>query len=1005
MRPIRLELRGFTAFRERTVVEFEGRRLFAVTGPTGAGKSSLLDAMTWALYGQVPRVGKSTRQLVSHGASSMQVRFDFATRDETYRVVRKAPAVTGIRLEQQQADGSWRHLADRSRDVTREVTRLLGMDFTTFTRTVLLPQGEFGAFLKGEQSERRAILTKLLGLGIYDGARKIAGDRAKRARERSATIEAQLAQLNLASPERIAELEVERATAQQRLCELNERREALQSLGELARAEREAANGEREAATAAVAARGAQAAAERGIVTASEAVIEAERRCDALSRERADLQYDAKSHQALLGQIDRLQLREAAERDLTEARRALEAVTTEQASAVSAAAEASQALAAAETTGTAADERLQVASTQLAETAGGARLALADLEARAQAASRAQNAAKLDREALGRRLPVLEAAIRQLEERAGSVDAATNELKRMSGDSDRAEQTAVSAEQTHAAAGAQLETARATLAEAHHADLAATLRSELKLGDPCPVCGDPLTQLPLDLGGNGLDEAEAAVQEAERLLERDRQATIEAKTAAAAAVARTESATATLKSAEALLGAIDEELASLETSRDALPAALKRCRGEHVAAEERDAAATLVATGLTSDREALRLALAGVPDEVAPADVGAPNGSIELLIAGIEGRRSARDAATRAGVEQQQARAQHSKFEQAIAAAQARFESSTESVAQAERRLAEHGDAPAGSEASALHEALAVAERAATRAEELDTQITTARAAIAAAIATRTAAAAERTRTTAAVSAAATQHETARTCAANDAATLASAWREAVGVESEPGFDALRQLMLGHEADQQTAAIKAGVLGEQIAQAKRESVEAERMRGEVASDRAVAELNGALARELQGDRFVGYVQREAMQLLAADASYRLDGFTAGRYELASEENEFVVVDRLNGDERRSVKTLSGGETFLASLALALSLSEHLPQLAGLGGAVSLESLFLDEGFGALDTESLDLAVQGLEALASGQRMIGVVSHVEEMAERLPERIEVVKQGNSSTVRG
>ena len=1005
MRPIRLELRGFTAFRERTVVEFEGRRLFAVTGPTGAGKSSLLDAMTWALYGQVPRVGKSTRQLVSHGASSMQVRFDFATRDETYRVVRKAPAVTGTRLEQQQADGSWRHLADRSRDVTREVTRLLGMDFTTFTRTVLLPQGEFGAFLKGEQSERRAILTKLLGLGIYDDARKIAGDRAKRARERSATIEAQLAQLNLASPERIAELEVERATAQQRLCELNERREALQSLGELARAEREAANGEREAATAAEAARGAQAAAERGIVTASEAVIEAERRCDALSRERADLQYDAKSHQALLRQIDRLQLREAAERDLTEARRALEAVTTEQASAVSAAAEASQALAAAETTGTAADERLQVASTQLAETAGGARLALADLEARAQAASRAQNAAKLDREALGRRLPVLEAAIRQLEERFSSVDAATNELKRMSGDSDRAEQTAVSAEQTHAAAGAQLETARATLAEAHHADLAATLRSELKLGDPCPVCGDPLTQLPLDLGGNGLDEAEAAVQEAERLLERDRQATIEAKTAAAAAVARTESATATLKSAEALLGAIDEELASLETSRDALPAALKRCRGEHVAAEERDAAATLVATGLTSDREALRLALAGVPDEVAPADVGAPNGSIEPLIAGIEGRRSARDAATRAGVEQQLARAQHSKFEQAIAAAQARSESSTESVAQAERRLAEHGDAPAGSEASALHEALAVAERAATRAEELDTQITTARAAIAAAIATRTAAAAERTRTTAAVSAAATQHETARTCAANDAATLASAWREAVGVESEPGFDALRQLMLGHEADQQTAAIKAGVLGEQIAQAKRESVEAERMRGEVASDRAVAELNGALARELQGDRFVGYVQREAMQLLAADASYRLDGFTAGRYELASEENEFVVVDRLNGDERRSVKTLSGGETFLASLALALSLSEHLPQLAGLGGAVSLESLFLDEGFGALDTESLDLAVQGLEALASGQRMIGVVSHVEEMAERLPERIEVVKQGNSSTVRG
>jgi exonuclease SbcC len=195
------------------------------------------------------------------------------------------------------------------------------------------------------------------------------------------------------------------------------------------------------------------------------------------------------------------------------------------------------------------------------------------------------------------------------------------------------------------------------------------------------------------------------------------------------------------------------------------------------------------------------------------------------------------------------------------------------------------------------------------------------------------------------------------------------------------------------------------VLSAQIEQAQRETSDAERMRGEVASNRATAELNGALARELQGDHFVGYVQREAMQLLAADASYRLDKFTGGRYELASEENEFVVVDRLNGDERRSVKTLSGGETFLASLALALSLAEHLPQLAGLGGAVSLQSLFLDEGFGALDAESLDLAVQGLETLAGGQRVIGVISHMEELAERLPDRIEVVKQGNTSTVRG
>ena len=116
-----------------------------------------------------------------------------------------------------------------------------------------------------------------------------------------------------------------------------------------------------------------------------------------------------------------------------------------------------------------------------------------------------------------------------------------------------------------------------------------------------------------------------------------------------------------------------------------------------------------------------------------------------------------------------------------------------------------------------------------------------------------------------------------------------------------------------------------------------------------------------------------------------------------------ESGDFSVVDRLNGDEKRSVKTLSGGESFLTSLALALSLSEHLPELSGLGGGMSLESLFLDEGFGTLDVESLDLAVQGLETLAGGSRLVGVISHVGELGERIPDRIEVIKNGNLSYI--
>ncbi|MDA0351329.1 MAG: SMC family ATPase [Chloroflexi bacterium] len=1005
MKPIRLELRGFTAFRERTVVEFEGRHLFAITGPTGAGKSSLLDAMTWALYGQVPRVGSSTRQLVSHGATSMQVRFDFSTRDGVYRVVRKAPAVTGTRLEQRQADGSWRHLADRSRDVTAEVVRLLGMDFKTFTRTVLLPQGEFDAFLKGDQSERRAILSSLLGLGVYDDARKIASDRAKRARERSATVEAQLAQLNLASPERIAALEVDHAAAQQQLCLLNERRDTLRGLGDLARTARDAGRAHADATAASEAAATVQAAATTALTSATAAVERAEHRCDALSRERTNLAYDPARHQALRGQVERLKLREAADRELTEAKQKLEAARTAHSAAIATAASAAGLLAEAETAASTTTEALQRASEQLAAAAGGAALALSDLEARAATAAADLEAAKADREALATQLPRIEAVAKQLAERASSHALAAAEAKRAFEERDRTGKAAASVEQQLAGAGTRLESAQATLAEARHADLAATLRSGLKPGDRCPVCGDRITQIPMAFGAADLAAAEAAVHEAERLLEEARRASSDARTAAATATARAESATTTLASADALLAAIDEELAQLDSSRDELPATLDQRRGALDAAQQRETIAGQSAAALTSQHGALKLALAAIPEEIAPVATTEACPNPAAVNAALAAWRPVRTGATDAAQKLQQARAEHARFEQQIAAAGAHAEAAEEAARQAEQRLAAHGDAPAGTEASALREALTVADQAAKRAEELDAQISVAKAAIAAAIATRAAAETDRTRALEAATATTQLLTSTQAVATAERAILDAAWREEIGAEPEPGFESLRQLMLVHEADQQAAAIKAGVLGEQIAQSKREVIEAERMRNEIAGDKATADLHGALARELQGDRFVGYVQREAMQLLSADASFRLIGFTNGRYELAAEDNEFVVVDRLNGDERRSVKTLSGGETFLASLALALSLSEHLPQLAGLGGAVSLQSLFLDEGFGALDRDSLDLAVQGLETIASSQRMIGVISHVEEMAERLPERIEVVKQGNSSIVRG
>jgi len=162
-----------------------------------------------------------------------------------------------------------------------------------------------------------------------------------------------------------------------------------------------------------------------------------------------------------------------------------------------------------------------------------------------------------------------------------------------------------------------------------------------------------------------------------------------------------------------------------------------------------------------------------------------------------------------------------------------------------------------------------------------------------------------------------------------------------------------------------------------------------------------AGLYQQLATDLRGDRLIWFLQDEALKLLAAAGSEHLLGLSEGRYGLRYE-REFFVVDTWNGDEERSVKTLSGGETFLASLALALALSEQVRTLS-VSERARLDSLFLDEGFGSLDSDALSVVTDAIERLGGDGRMVGVITHVRELAENF-ERIEVEKSPRGSHLR-
>lgn len=159
------------------------------------------------------------------------------------------------------------------------------------------------------------------------------------------------------------------------------------------------------------------------------------------------------------------------------------------------------------------------------------------------------------------------------------------------------------------------------------------------------------------------------------------------------------------------------------------------------------------------------------------------------------------------------------------------------------------------------------------------------------------------------------------------------------------------------------------------------------------------DLAEILRRILSGRKFVEFLAEEQLRDMTLEASQRLGALTGQRYALElGERCEFVLRDDFYGGQRRPVSSLSGGETFLTSLSLALALSSQLQ----LKGRYPLGFFFLDEGFGTLDGEKLEVVLQALERLRLGQRLVGVISHVRELKERMPVYLEVLPPGPDGT---
>jgi DNA repair protein SbcC/Rad50 len=221
---------------------------------------------------------------------------------------------------------------------------------------------------------------------------------------------------------------------------------------------------------------------------------------------------------------------------------------------------------------------------------------------------------------------------------------------------------------------------------------------------------------------------------------------------------------------------------------------------------------------------------------------------------------------------------------------------------------------------------------------------------------------------------------------------------------------ALAQLLVDHDVKADPLTRAPAAVAEQRARTeadlnriRADRTKAARLDKEIAAHKENAQVAAMLGNLLKATSFERWLCSEALDSLVREASATLMELSGGQYELDRDErNDLVVIDYEDAGARRPVHTLSGGETFQASLALALALSRQVIGLSA--GMRELNSMFLDEGFGTLDSDTLETVASTLERLAAdSDRMVGVITHVAELAERVPVRFVVNRTGTTSTI--
>ena len=986
---------------------FEDSGLFLLDGPTGAGKSTLIDAITFALYGDVARTKDASKDrlrsnhISDSDPSEADLVFEVAT--GIYRVTR-TPAYTPAGKKSQRnskstltrvvedpdAPDGWRTvepIASGPRDVGYEIPRIVGLDKDQFLQTIVLPQGKFSQFLNATSDAREQILRDIFDTQIYVDFTKALVDAA--ASSKRGIEERRVAALG--AFERVRSLDaafdedasygVDAADAQSAAAEEADQLDASaedasavtqwtrgacerarEAHAQTLRVAEAATTAAREAAHALAEGRAlAEAQAEHARVSATLAALTASSESIASDRERA-----RQARRALAVAPFDAAVAEASAR--------LESAGDQVAALSPALGEDASVVPESLTPQAVADlgERAQEMRDEATRTRGSLEEALAverslpeararieSLRSRRERASARIASIEAEREALPGRIEQGTQALRRMRADADTLPDAASALRAlnerldasMQADLLRSALLGASDELREATAAAKL--ANAAAADGHDlwiAQSASALARELEEDAPCPVCGSTTHPAPAPAAdGEITREQVAALDQA-----RDR-----AEAALRDAQARHQDLVRRIAQLNEVAGA---PTPTLETERDQAADTVAKLEALSPQIAE-------IETALEQERARL----GGLTDSLASAREAAAS-----LASTLQERESAlagalrRVEAERAGFESLDARAAHldARAHRAalLSGACAEWENARAALVKAQHSLAEALEEQ-GLESDSwrslllpLPEVEALEARVAAHDKEL--------------FAAREALASERLTRAASVPA--------------------------------PDVEALTEASRRADEGAASAARASGVLEQHCAQleAARASLEQAldalaQAREQAGPIRRLADIAVASGPEnLASTPLSAWVLIARLEEVLAAANPRLAAISSGRYELASVPDDgtasrksglgLAIIDH-DTDAMRSPRTLSGGETFYTSLALALGLADVVSAEAG---GVELRTMFIDEGFGSLDSHTLSLVMAQLQALRSAGRTVGVISHVEEMATQIADQIQV-----------